>query len=145
MNQTLNFFLVALGGAVGSMARYGFNLLMKNWELLSTLAITRDGRPVAVALPWGTLGVNILGSLVIGVVSEWAGSRLPMSAEVRLLLATGFCGGFTTLSSLMLEMNDFFRAKEFLFGGVYLALSLVLPFLALWGGIWLVKLLAGNQ
>jgi len=64
-----------------------------------------------------------------------------MTPETRLFLTTGFCGGFTTLSTMMLEMNDFFRDKEWLFGGLYLILSLVLPFVALWLGIALAKLL----
>jgi CrcB protein len=95
-----------------------------------------------VALPWGTLGANVLGCLIIGFVTEWAGSRFGLSPEARLFLTTGFCGGFTTLSTLMLEITDFFRDREWGFGILYLVLSLVLPFLALWLGIGLVKLIA---
>jgi len=137
----VNFVLVAVGGALGSMARYGLNVVLKNWELLQVMAIHRDAKPTAVALPWGTLGANVLGCFCIGLFTEWAGSKLGMSPETRLFLTTGFCGGFTTLSTLMLEMNDFFRDGEWLFGGLYLLLSLVLPFLALWAGIAVVKLI----
>src|SRR5690348_7687903 len=120
MNIAVNFLLVALGGALGSAARYGLNLLFKNWAVFSTLSLHRGDSPVAAPLPWGTLAANVLGCFVIGVVSEWAGSKLPMTQETRLLLATGFCGGLTTLSSLVLEMNDFFRDKDYLTGGLYL-------------------------
>ena len=125
----VNFLLVALGGAVGSVARYGLNV-----------AIPRDN-PSVVAFPWGTLGANVLGCFFIGLFTEWAGTKLGLSPEARLFLTTGFCGGFTTLSTLMLEMNDFFRDREWAFGGLYLLASLVLPFVALWLGIGLVKLL----
>jgi CrcB protein len=122
------------------VARYGLNVVLKNYELLQTLAVHRDNSPTAVALPWGTLGANVLGCFFIGLFSEWAESKFGMSPEVRLLLTTGFCGGFTTLSTLMLEMNDFFRDREWAFGALYVLLSLVLPFVALWAGIGLVKL-----
>jgi len=136
-----NYLWVALGGALGSVARYGLNLTLKNWELLQTLAVHRDGKPTAVALPWGTLGANVLGCLCIGLFAELAGSKAGMNPQVRLFLTTGFCGGFTTLSTLMLETNDFFRDREWFFGALYLVLSLVLPFLALWLGIGAAKLL----
>jgi CrcB protein len=125
-----NFLLVAVGGAVGSCARYGLNL-----------ALPRGVTPGVGALPWGTLGANVLGCFCIGLFTEWAGSKFGMSPETRLLLTTGFCGGFTTLSTLMLEMNTFFRDGEWLSGGLYLALSLAVPFVALWAGVALVKAL----
>jgi CrcB protein len=121
-----NFVLVAVGGALGSAARYGLNLGTKAW--------------FPSPFPWGTLGANVLGCFLIGLFSEWAGSKVGMSAEARLFLTTGFCGGFTTLSSLMLETNTSFRAGEWFVGGLYLVSSLVVPFLALWAGIAVVKL-----
>jgi len=136
-----NFALVAVGGALGSVARYGLNVVLRDWELFQTLAVHRDDRPTAVALPWGTLGANVLGCFLIGLVTEWAGSKVGMSAETRLFLTTGFCGGFTTLSTMMLEITDFLRDKEWGFAGLYVLLSLVLPFVALWLGIGLVKIL----
>jgi CrcB protein len=137
----LNFLLVALGGALGSMARYGLNVVLRNWELFQTLAVHRDASPTAVALPWGTLGANVLGCFLIGLFTEWAGSKLGMSPEARLFLTTGFCGGFTTLSTLMLEITDFFRDQEWGLGALYLVASLVLPFVALWLGIGAIKFL----
>lgn len=135
-----NFVLVAVGGALGSVARYGLNVWLKNWELLQTVAVHRDDRPTAVALPWGTLGANVLGCFLMGLFTEWAGSKAGMSPEARLFLTTGFCGGFTTLSTLMLEFTDFLRDREWGWAILYIGLSLVVPFLALWLGIGLVKL-----
>jgi len=136
-----NFVLVAIGGALGSMARYGLNVVLKNWELVQTMAVHTDDKPTAVALPWGTLGANVLGCFLIGLFTEWAGTRLGMNAETRLFLTTGFCGGFTTLSTMMLEITDFLRDREWGFAALYVVLSLVLPFAALWLGIGLVKAL----
>ncbi len=128
----LNFALVAAGGALGSMVRYGLNVGLPR----------SDASPTAVALPWGTLGANVLGCFFIGVFTEWAGGKLGMTPEARLFLTTGFCGGFTTLSTLMLEITDFFRDQEWGLGALYLVASLVLPFVALWLGIGLVRLIA---
>jgi len=135
-----NFLLVALGGALGSVARYGLNLALRDWELLQTLA-WRQTSP-AVALPWGTLGANVLGCFFIGVFSEWAGTKWGLSPQVKLLLTTGFCGGFTTLSTLLLEVTDFLQNREWALGLGYVVASLVVPFLALVGGMALVRLLA---
>ena len=79
----MSWLLVAAGGAVGSLCR---------WLLASAVQ-----RPV---FPTGTLFVNVLGSLLVG----WLGARLGETwSDARLLLVTGFCGGFTTFSALSLE------------------------------------------
>ena len=81
--------MVALGGVVGCVARYwlaGFVQQLGSSDF-----------------PYGTLAVNILGSLVIGVVMTLSLERGLLSAETRVLLATGFCGGFTTMSTFSYE------------------------------------------
>lgn len=121
-----NFLWVALGGALGSMARYGVALGMKQFGATGPI-------------PWGTWTANVLGSFVIGLLAEWAGSKVGLSAEARLLWMTGFCGGFTTLSSLMLEVQSLGRGGQWGLSGLYLLLSLVVPFLAVWAGSSLAK------
>lgn len=81
--------LVGLGGMVGSLARYG----------MAGAVQTLSGW----TFPYGTLSVNLLGSLIIGVVASLALERGALSPEMRLLLATGFCGGFTTMSTFSYE------------------------------------------
>ena len=120
----LHVLLVALGGALGSVARYGLSLAL----------------PAGAGIPWGTLGANVVGCLLIGVFTEWAGSRLGLTPEARLFLTTGFCGGFTTLSTLMLELGTFFRGQDWALATAYLLASLVLPFAALWLGMGLFRL-----
>ncbi len=111
-----NILLVAAGGAVGSVCRY----------LLSS---------VHVALfPWGTLTVNVLGSLLIGLLAGLSGRGI-LSPELKLLLVTGFCGGFTTFSTFANESFGMMKAGEVLTAAVYVGVSVSVGILAVWGGM----------
>ena len=81
--------LVAVGGLVGSVARYG----------LAGVVQTAQGSE----FPVGTLAVNILGSFILGLVMTMSLERGLISPEIRILLGTGFCGGFTTMSTFSYE------------------------------------------
>jgi fluoride exporter len=89
--------LVALGGAIGTLARY----------LISVAAL-----PLSQSLPWGTIGINILGSFVIGLFGTLtlANGRFPVSEDARLFVMVGVCGGFTTFSSFSLQTLDLLRS-----------------------------------
>ena len=87
--------LVALGGAVGSVARY----------LVSVAALATLG----AGFPWGTLAVNILGSAAIGVAAG-----MGIEGQQRLLLVTGVLGGFTTFSAFSLETGALFERSPLL-------------------------------
>ena len=91
----INIILVALGGAFGSVARY----LVGVWTL----------RRFGPNFPWGTLTVNIVGCFAIGLLSEVIARRLNASPEMRLLLVTGFLGGFTTFSAFSLDVISLFE------------------------------------
>ncbi len=90
-----SYFFVAIGGALGAMARYAL-----------IVALQRD-----IALPFGTLSANLLGSLLMGVVaqlvasSEWFNAAGIIPDQYRLLFAVGFIGSFTTLSAFLFEMR----------------------------------------
>ena len=88
--------LIAAGGAIGTLGRYG----------LSLLAI-----PISRHLPWGTILINILGSFVIGVFGTLtlATGKFPVSENVRLFVMVGLCGGFTTFSAFSLQTLDLIR------------------------------------
>jgi len=105
MNQVL---LVALGGALGSVARYGVGLAA--------------ARFLGTGFPWGTLAVNVLGGLVIGVL---AARTTPESENIRLLVGVGVCGGFTTFSTFSLESIRMLEHQAPLAIG-YMVASLVL-------------------
>ena len=93
----LDTLWIAIGGALGSVARY--------W-------IARWALPVSRALPLGTIGINVAGSFLIGFFGTLtlAGGRHPMPESVRLFVMVGFCGGFTTFSSFSLQTLDLLRS-----------------------------------
>ncbi len=121
-----NSLLVGVGGFAGSLARYGLALAAQRFT---------------VSFPLGTLGANVLGCLIIGGLAQLSGEAGVLSTEARLLLATGFCGGFTTMSSFAYETAQFVRENEYLHAGEYLALTLAASFAAFYAGSLAVKLL----
>ena len=121
----LNFLLVAVGGAVGSMLRYA-----------TTLGATRLLGP---GFPWGTLIVNVVGSFVIGVFVETIARRFDASEPVRLLLVTGFLGGFTTFSSFSLDAAALLERGAGLLAFAYVGASLLLSLGAVFAGLVLTR------
>jgi len=120
-------FLVAVGGAFGSMARYR----LSGWILHQAV----DWR-----FPIGTFVVNVLGCLVVGVLGGLAVKEDYFSAEMRLLLFTGVMGGFTTFSAFGLETFYLLRRGEYWIAGGNMVLSVVLGMLALWAGFqWITS------
>ena len=120
-----NMILVALGGAFGGALRY---LLGWLWPA------TSNG-----GLPLGTLTANVLGCLVIGFVGELLQRSFGMNEQLRLLVCVGFCGGLTTLSTLVNETSGMAHTNQLLLGAVYLGVSVALGFVALHCGTWLAS------
>lgn len=118
-----NGVLVGVGGFAGSIARYGVTLLMQGHSLV---------------LPAGTLLANLAGCFLVGCVAQWAVPVL--SPEARLLLATGFCGGFTTLSSAVYETAQLLREGEYVYAGGYVVLTLAGSFALFFAGAMLMKM-----
>jgi fluoride exporter len=118
-----HILLVAVGGAVGSVARY-----------LVGLGMTRL---MGMAFPWGTLTVNIVGSFAIGILTELVARRFDASAELRLLLVVGFLGGFTTFSSFSLDTMALVERGASVSAFAYVGASLVLALGAAFGGLLL--------
>lgn len=112
--------LVGLGGFAGSVLRYLVSKLNVTWQVL--------------AIPMGTLTVNILGSLLIGFLVGLSAKSNLISNELRLLLMVGFCGGFTTFSSFTNENLILMQNGQFLTVFLYTALSILLGFLAVYIG-----------
>ena len=125
MNPTL-ILAVALGGALGSVARYLTGI--GAGKLLGT-----------TAFPWATLVINVVGSFIIGVFVESFALRWNLPQAARVFLTVGVCGGFTTFSTfslesyLLMERGDFFPAAGYIVG------SVVLGIMALLGGLQLVR------
>jgi CrcB protein len=106
----LPLFLVGLGSMLGGVSRYGLTLATQN--------------VAAFSLPYGTLLSNLAGCLLIGVIAGLGGKTELLSTELRLLLATGFCGGFTTLSSFIYELGQFVQDQEYFFASTYFVATL---------------------
>ena len=116
MNMLRNILFVALGGAVGSVCRY----------LLSGIN--------TASFPWGTFAVNIIGSLLIGFFVGLVGKGV-LSPEMKLLVVTGFCGGFTTFSTFANESFGMMKAGDALLMALYVGVSVVVGILSVWLGI----------
>ncbi|NTE86379.1 fluoride efflux transporter CrcB [Agrobacterium rubi] len=117
----LNIALVAIGGAIGSVARY----LVGVWG-------TRLAGP---NFPWGTITVNIVGAFLIGLMVEVVARRFDASAEMRVFIVTGVIGGFTTWSSFTLDAVVLFERGEMGLAALYLGGSLILSFAAIFAGL----------
>jgi len=117
--------LVAGGGAIGSLLRY----YVGQWAL----------RLAGPAFPWGTITVNVVGCFVIGVFAELIIRRFDASPELRLLLITGFLGGFTTFSAFSLDAISLFERGAAVSGAVYIFASVGLSMAAVMAGLALMR------
>lgn len=118
------FLLVGLGGFIGSYLRYFISGFIEQ-KILSSF-------------PFGTFAVNIIGCFIVGVLFAMS-TRFNLVPEYRLLLATGFCGGFTTFSSFSYESVSLLQDAQFLYGFLYAGLSLLIGCLAAWLGILFIR------
>lgn len=126
-----NCIIVMAGGALGTLARY----------VVSVLALPVSGR-----LPWGTIVINITGSLLIGFFGTLtlAGGRYPAPESVRLFVMIGVCGGYTTFSSFSLQTFDLMRSGGLARAGVNIVISVALCVAAVAAGHLLAARLNGG-
>ena len=122
-----NLLLVAFGGGAGSMARY----LCQKW--------LSEDHPHP--FPWATFIVNLAGCFLIGVIYAAAEKVTFITPQIRLLLVTGFCGGFATFSTFAFENMNLLRGNDTIYFLIYTIASVVLGIAAVFGGIAIMKLL----
>ena len=93
--------------------------------------------------PWGTMGINIAGSLAMGIFIELLVRRAGSSNELRLFIATGILGGFTTFSAFSLDFAVLMQRGAMGSALFYALASVILSILALFLGLWLVRTITG--
>ncbi|MFH0879730.1 MAG: fluoride efflux transporter CrcB [Lentisphaerota bacterium] len=126
MKELAPFFYVGTGGFLGAVTRYGLTLMSQRF---------------VVVLPMGTLLSNLLGCLAIGLIMGLAADTQIIRPEMRLLLATGFCGGFTTMSSMVYELSQFIRDHEFFYATGYFGITIAGCLICFYLGLLLTRLL----
>ena len=117
------YFLVAVGSALGGMARLGCTLASE--------------RLLGLAFPYGTLFINVVGSFLIGFIftaTDERVGRFPTGPDFRVFCMTGFCGGYTTFSSFSLQTFTLLRDGQGLAAGANVLASVTLCLLATWLG-----------
>ena len=116
------YFWVAIGGALGSVARYWFSGVV--------------ARQLGEIFPWGTILVNISGSFLIGFLAAMAepGGRRLTGPTGQQFFMYGICGGYTTFSSFSLQTLNLLRDREWLYAGGNVLFSLFLCLIAVWLG-----------
>lgn len=118
-----NLLLVFIGGGLGSSFRFIISKYLN----------------AASLVPYGTILVNILGSLILGLILGWAIRTNSLSGPVNLMLGIGFCGGFTTFSTFSFENYSLIKSGDYLSFFIYLFGSIILGLLAVLAGILISK------
>ena len=123
--EGLKIFLIALFGAIGTLARYG---------LQGVVQIRMGG-----AFPYGTLLVNLSGCFLLGLISQLTMNRILISPDMRMAVAVGFFGGFTTFSSFAWETAKMLEDGEWLRASTYIGASVIAGLLLSVAGIRLAN------
>ncbi len=130
MRTVSQVLLVAIGSSLGGLTRWGVSLAFGRW--------------LGTAFPWGTFFINLSGSLFLGWFMTVLGERLPESAwvrgdDLRLLVAVGFTGAYTTFSTFEYESHQMLGDGDGLAGAAYVALSVFVGLLAVRLGVVIAR------
>ena len=116
------WFYVFIGGGLGSLCRFALAQWLNRAE----------------AYPWGTLAANSISCIILGALVAYV-SKAYLAPEWRLILITGFCGGFSTFSTFSNEVLQFMRQQDFLSAASYVLLSLVVGLGSIWIGMRILE------
>ena len=122
-----NVLAIFIGGGLGAVSRYYVSILLKMQSM---------------SFPFATLGVNIIGSLILGFVAALFWSKAPASAmsdTLKLAITVGFCGGLTTFSTFSWETFDLIKQGDYLLALFYTVISVLVCVLAIGLGAFLSK------
>ena len=121
----MGYLVVFLGGGLGAALRHGMNLAI--------------ARLLGTAFPYGTMIVNISGSLVMGLIAGYFAFKGGASQHWRLFLATGVLGGYTTFSAFSLDAALLWERHDMALAAVYVGGSVILSITGLFAGLFLVR------
>jgi CrcB protein len=124
----MGFLIVFFGGGLGAALRHGVNVA--------------SARAFGTAFPYGTLIINVLGSLAMGLIAEYFALKSGLPQRWRLFLTTGILGGFTTFSAFSLEAALLYERGQYAGAAIYIVGSVVLAIGALFAGMAIVRMLA---
>lgn len=120
----LNVLAIFIGGGLGSITRYYISILMKNYSMY---------------FPFATLGVNIIGSMILGFAAALFWKDASLHHTLKLAITVGFCGGLTTFSTFSWETFDLIKNGEYLLAFIYAIISVLVCLLAVSLGAFLTK------
>ena len=123
----MGFLIVFLGGGLGAALRHGVNVIAARW--------------LGTGFPYGTLIINVLGSLAMGLIAEYFALKAGLPQRWRLFLTTGILGGFTTFSAFSLEAALLYERGQQMGAAIYVVASVVLAIGALFAGMAIVRML----
>jgi len=122
----MTILYIAIGGAIGAVLRY--------------LMMNLIGNNLGNNFPYATMLVNISGSFAMGLLVGWLAWKLPVNAaDLRLFLAVGVLGGYTTFSSFSLDAINLIERGEIFSASIYIILSVALSLIGLIGGLYLIR------
>ena len=121
----MGFLIVFIGGGIGAAIRHGINVAAF--------------RLVGAGFPYGTLFINVFGSLVMGLTAEYFALKAGLPQHLRLFLTTGILGGFTTFSAFSLEVALLYERGDLAGSAIYIVASVVLSVAALFAGMAIVR------
>ena len=121
----MNYLIVFLGGGIGSVLRHLVNVLA--------------ARGLGTAFPYGTLTVNVTGSIVMGVCAGYFAFKGDAAQGWRLFLMTGVLGGFTTFSAFSLDAASLYQRGEIALAAIYVVASVAASIAGLFAGLMLMR------
>jgi CrcB protein len=119
------YLIVFLGGGLGAALRHGINIA--------------SARALGTAFPYGTLAINMSGSIVMGLIAGYFAFKGDASQQWRLFLTTGILGGYTTFSAFSLDVALLYERGEVGLAALYVAASVVLSIAGLFAGLALAR------
>jgi len=124
----MTYLIVFLGGGLGAALRHGVNLLA--------------ARLLGIQFPFGTLSVNVMGCVLMGVFAAYFAFKGDAPQHWRLFLTTGILGGFTTFSAFSLDAALLFERGDLHLAALYVIGSVLLSMAGLFSGLWLIRAFA---